>query len=1117
MQIIHSPQEVKVSNVYHISDVHIRLFKRHDEYKLVFNNLFSKLRSATTLKDSSKTSIAVVVGDILHSKTELTPECIQITKWFFTELGNILPTFVICGNHDTNLSNRNRLDSLTPILDSVQGVYYLNKSMHYRYGNVILGVTTVYDKNILPPIKKEETDCQIALFHGTVHGSMTDVGYRLTSKKFLTEHFKGYDLVMLGDIHKHQYLDDDKTIAYCSSLIQQNYGETLDSHGIIEWDLETKKPHFIEIENTYGYYTVPISDGEIKFDTTILREKPRIRFEIENTDPIKAKQLIGELCGKVNVQEALSYRVAKKQKTEQQAQTQDDLGFANVDLWLEKLVSDTETLEKVKQTHGIYSERVPVKDRPTTQEWQLKELDFSNMFCYNGKVEINLSDLKDYGQLVGILGPNHCGKSSIIDVILYCLFDKCSRGDRKEVVNYGANDFHCHLVLKIMDVQYHIYRTGKKNKKTVKVDVDFWKEFSDGTKQSLNGVDRYETNKKITQIIGTYEDLSVTNVSLQNESNSFIEMNQSNRKKLLNELLRLDYYEGLYTLSNNDLREMTAEIKILNKNHKIEHLSKFLDEINVNQGKIKLLESDINELNTQIKDCEKQRDMLLKKIVPIETDLEELDVQKIKHRLNILNGIMEQEIESLPDLEEILEEVQQEHDHDMEEWRQSAAKLREQIAHHKGRIRETTNVPYSKQALIKLKLKLENAAPTEFVRNETNFLQGIADELDEFEEDDVLLSIKNKLLERINNLNTYATNQSHNNKLTMEKVLRYLQELAQNEIVQETNKEHETQMSILSSKLHNLQKPSDGELKDTEQRIAVSRKQERDVEQASKEHTKLTAEYNSFSKISEQLENNKTIEKEVRVFKAQINGFKMKIEKKQHIINTLTSDISVSRQKISDLREVKVRLEKLTTEHDILKTYVNCMGKNGIPYLLLKETVPYLEQKVNEILSLMSDFTVEFNLDGKNIHIVLKRSKQQTNIDMASGFEKFICSTAIRVAMMNISLLPKPNFFIIDEGFGSFDADNLGNVTVLFDYLKANFDLIIVISHIDFLKNEVDHVLLPDDLKQQNTKLKPIMKPKVIHLPSTSPKKITVGIKKIQAGDVFKKRSKLTTIDMRKK
>jgi DNA repair exonuclease SbcCD ATPase subunit len=44
----------------------------------------------------------------------------------------------------------------------------------------------------------------------------------------------------------------------------------------------------------------------------------------------------------------------------------------------------------------------------------------------------------------------------------------------------------------------------------------------------------------------------------------------------------------------------------------------------------------------------------------------------------------------------------------------------------------------------------------------------------------------------------------------------------------------------------------------------------------------------------------------------------------------------------------------------------------------------------------------------------------------------------------------------LDEGFGTLDPDNLASMFTLFSVLKSNFDFLLVISHLDVLKDAVD-------------------------------------------------------------
>jgi exonuclease SbcC len=86
-------------------------------------------------------------------------------------------------------------------------------------------------------------------------------------------------------------------------------------------------------------------------------------------------------------------------------------------------------------------------------------------------------------------------------------------------------------------------------------------------------------------------------------------------------------------------------------------------------------------------------------------------------------------------------------------------------------------------------------------------------------------------------------------------------------------------------------------------------------------------------------------------------------------------------------------------------------------------------------------------------------------MSLGSGMEQFILSTAIRVALINLSNLPRSNFLILDEPFGVLDAENLASMGAFFSYLKPSFDFIIIVSHIDVIKDIVDSNI---EIKKEN-------------------------------------------------
>ena len=98
----------------HISDIHWRGLTRHEEYRESFQAFFDKL---VILKPDA----IFVGGDIVHSKTQgISPEIIQCLCWWFTKLADICPVYVILGNHDGLILNKDRQDAISPIIDALK-------------------------------------------------------------------------------------------------------------------------------------------------------------------------------------------------------------------------------------------------------------------------------------------------------------------------------------------------------------------------------------------------------------------------------------------------------------------------------------------------------------------------------------------------------------------------------------------------------------------------------------------------------------------------------------------------------------------------------------------------------------------------------------------------------------------------------------------------------------------------------------------------------------------------------------------------------------------------------------------------------------------------------------
>ena len=205
------------------------------------------------------------------------------------------------------------------------------------------------------------------------------------------------------------------------------------------------------------------------------------------------------------------------------------------------------------------------------------------------------------------------------------------------------------------------------------------------------------------------------------------------------------------------------------------------------------------------------------------------------------------------------------------------------------------------------------------------------------------------------------------------------------------------------------------------------------------------------------IEENKQINSVIDVLSNDENELK-------HVLNSISSkcqlcysDIKVLKSQITGVETQIKKAHTLETKLKAYEYYIDAIKRDGIPYEIISDTLPYIEEEVNNILSQIVDFKIIFDVDGKNILSYIKYGDDnQWPLEMTSGMEKFISSLAIRVALINISSLPQPTFLAIDEGFGNLDTTNINSIAMLFDYLKMQFDFIMIISHIDIMRDMVD-------------------------------------------------------------
>ncbi len=1025
----------KLKHIHHISDIQIRNLKRHTEYEEVFERTYEAVRKN---KDNA---VAYIGGDIAHSKTDMSPELVDQLSRLFKNLSDIVPTIIIAGNHDCNLNNRSRLDVLTPIVENLNhpNLHYLKDTGVYKCADVSFVVWDCWtDEKDFITSDQVEGDTKIVLFHGTVDRAETDLGFKLPSDVHISK-FKGYDMGLLGDIHKRQHLNKEETISYCGSLVQQNHGEGL-SHGYLLWNVPKRKSEYIEIPNDYGYYTLDIDKGVVPIIDD-MPKKARLRVRVANTSATELKKALAVIHDKYGVQEMSVTRtdtIYSNERVRNKSISVGDISSSDVQFDLirdylnDNHIVSEEVLLKIKNINESLNQVIPEEEIYRNVNWELKSFEFSNMFSYGEDNKVNFTKLNG---IVGMFAPNACGKSSLLDALSFCLFDTCSRAFKAEnVLNNKKKDFFCKLNFTIDGQDYFVERVAKKQRKgNVKVDVDFYTFDDVGDKVSMNGDQRRSTDANIRKVIGSYDDFILTALSSQNNNSVFIEKTQKEKKMLLAQFMGLEVFDKLWQTASEEIKDVAAVLKNFKQNDWENDLAEIKDKKLKYKDEQKELESTKDELQSKKKWHEKAIRTLTKKLRPTDPSIENLDNLKENKEIltKTLSGIDNQLGESKIKVEKaqtLSEQLRTKVDYHTE---QKTEENFTKIQTLEGEKREAEFDLDKLKIEVKTKLEkidklghLEYDENCEYCMKNPFTLDAIETQKSVDEDKEKVKQSLVKLDDIINSIESLK--HTRERKIDLDEAISRLQQVEV--LVNETNS---TEI-ILQEKRKNVLH----QITATEEKILKYYEQEKDITYNQQVETEI-------SKTEIDLED---INNELDILTNQINNVFGEIK----VVDTNRRTI---------LNNIK-KVEELEDRYEAYQYYLDAVKRDGVPYDLITKALPTIEGEVNNILAQLVDFQMLFEMDGKNINnYIVYDDDNVWPLELSSGMERFISSLAIRVGLINVSNLPRSNFLAIDEGWGTMDSDNLNSVYQLFQYLKTQFQFTLIVSHIESMRDAVDTLL----------------------------------------------------------
>jgi exonuclease SbcC len=542
--------------------------------------------------------------------------------------------------------------------------------------------------------------------------------------------------------------------------------------------------------------------------------------------------------------------------------------------------------------------------------------------------------------------------------------------------------------------------------------------------EDLTEEQRRETEKIIRGMIGGPEEFLMTSLASQGDMNNFIKEKASARKAILANFLDLTVFDGINDYAKKEAASLKQQAQTLNKGDW--------------DKQIGLKEYSINEAKTSIKEEEEKLEKLREDYEVYVKDLHSnvkpdyitgAQVSIAEQKWNMATKSLESLITKRDDLKDEIFETDQ-----------KISKVDLFLSNiNPDEIREKRDAQKQIEALLS-----SMQSDLKYERKELTFIEKSVEKLNEVPCGDQFPKCKfikeshsnKRKLEKQRDKVTALKVKVDDLKVAFRKLGRkdYSEELDKYNAILQRKSELVTSISSIKIKIKGYEKDIDN----LKPNILTFEKEYKDLKERYDSQETDNAHILAEKRISQ-------TNKLIKEADTKRTGMITKLAKEKAEKNVLAKQ--------------KKEYEKISKALRVYDLFIQATSNKGIPVQIIHAMLPQINTEISKILKGVVGFTVdlEADLDSNTMDIFINYGDSKRIIELGSGMEKMMASLAIRVALINVSSLPKTNMLMIDEGFGALDETNLEACGKLLHTLKKWFKNIVVISHIDEIKDVVDN------------------------------------------------------------
>jgi exonuclease SbcC len=241
-----------------------------------------------------------------------------------------------------------------------------------------------------------------------------------------------------------------------------------------------------------------------------------------------------------------------------------------------------------------------------------------------------------------------------------------------------------------------------------------------------------------------------------------------------------------------------------------------------------------------------------------------------------------------------------------------------------------------------------------------------------------------------------------------------------------------------------------------EQRKQRIRERERRLSEIEAQEKRLQAQLTQLPEIEERLSEllgrRKARENELQRLNEEVGALRYKLEE----LSRKEQEKVQLEERLAQMREEKIDYELLA----------EAFGRNGIPKMILRHAVPWLEDEASRLLARLTGgrmrlrFALELQTQRgtqkEDLKIFVSDELGERPYELYSGGEKFRIDFAVRVALARL-LAHRAGAplrtLVIDEGFGSQDKEGLEAIVDTIQTVSKEFARVLIVTHLDELRD----------------------------------------------------------------